>query len=185
MFIARALPEYLVNVSPAEAVEYVLPLLNGLGTDQGKLPLLQQTFDIYLTPTPFVDETVKEAFVEKLATIMWWFFLVRIALFTNYSALFVSILCSHDLRLIELLCLTPPFSSTPELTFTHRTIPISPSSFWLMALWAWAIGVESNHGCNFLVLHNSRTHCNSLFERLAPPPLPSTLQSSLGPVKHD
>jgi hypothetical protein len=35
VFIARALPEYLSHVSPADAVEYVLPLLNGLGTDPG------------------------------------------------------------------------------------------------------------------------------------------------------
>lgn len=38
VFIARALPEYLAQVSPADAVEYVLPLLNGLGTDQGERP---------------------------------------------------------------------------------------------------------------------------------------------------
>jgi len=35
VFIARALPEYLSHVSPADAVEYILPLLNGLGTDPG------------------------------------------------------------------------------------------------------------------------------------------------------
>ncbi len=36
VFIARSLPNFLPDVTPHEAVEYVLPLLNSLGTDPGK-----------------------------------------------------------------------------------------------------------------------------------------------------
>lgn len=48
VFIARTLPEYLAHVSPAEAVEYVLPLLNGLGTDQGMLSILHFCYVLLL-----------------------------------------------------------------------------------------------------------------------------------------
>ncbi|GJE95198.1 ARM repeat-containing protein [Phanerochaete sordida] len=73
VFIAHALPSYLRHrresgpdrteedeggleadeISPAEAVEYVLPLLNGLAMDE--------------------DETVKEALAAELVPIIWWF----------------------------------------------------------------------------------------------------------------
>ncbi|KAL0573277.1 hypothetical protein V5O48_008684 [Marasmius crinis-equi] len=53
VFIANALPDWLEQVTPQEAVEYVLPLLNTLAMDE--------------------DDMVKEAFASKLVTIMWWF----------------------------------------------------------------------------------------------------------------
>lgn len=36
IFIAHALPSYLNNVSPQDAIQYVLPLLSGLAMDDGK-----------------------------------------------------------------------------------------------------------------------------------------------------
>ncbi|KAJ4488082.1 armadillo-type protein [Lentinula aciculospora] len=54
VYIASALPELLEQVTPHEAIEYVLPLLNTLAMDD--------------------DEMVKEAFSSKLVTIIWWFF---------------------------------------------------------------------------------------------------------------
>ncbi|KAH9484240.1 Serine/threonine-protein phosphatase 4 regulatory subunit 1 [Psilocybe cubensis] len=54
VFIAHALPEYLLHVTPQEAVEYVLPLLSGLAMDD--------------------DEHVKEALAAELVPIIWWFF---------------------------------------------------------------------------------------------------------------
>lgn len=72
VFIAHALPSYLRHrresrpdraqgegspeadeITPAEAVEYVLPLLNGLAMDE--------------------DEAVKEALAAELVPIIWWF----------------------------------------------------------------------------------------------------------------
>ncbi|GBE82030.1 hypothetical protein SCP_0404060 [Sparassis crispa] len=69
VFIAHALPRYLGSdaasdaqypsreeaeqISPGEAVEYVLPLLNGLAMDD--------------------DEAVKEALAAELVPIIWWF----------------------------------------------------------------------------------------------------------------
>ncbi|QRW18276.1 RRM/R3H domain-containing protein [Rhizoctonia solani] len=52
--MSRALPTYLKEVTPTEAVEYVLPLLGGLAIDE--------------------EERVKEAFVGELLVIIWWFF---------------------------------------------------------------------------------------------------------------
>ncbi|KAJ1307898.1 hypothetical protein OPQ81_001976 [Rhizoctonia solani] len=54
IFMSRALPTYLNEVTPTEAVEYVLPLLGGLAIDE--------------------EERVKEAFVGELLGIIWWFF---------------------------------------------------------------------------------------------------------------
>ncbi|KAJ3756748.1 armadillo-type protein [Lentinula raphanica] len=54
VFVASALPELLEQVTPHEAIEYVLPLLTTLATDE--------------------DEMVKEAFSSKLVSIIWWFF---------------------------------------------------------------------------------------------------------------
>ncbi|KIM49226.1 hypothetical protein M413DRAFT_21488 [Hebeloma cylindrosporum] len=54
VFIVHALPAYLHNVTPQEAVEYVLPLLSGLAMDD--------------------DEPVKEALAAELVPIIWWFF---------------------------------------------------------------------------------------------------------------
>ncbi|KZT68192.1 ARM repeat-containing protein [Daedalea quercina L-15889] len=69
VFIVHALPRYLGaedmererypsreqvdRISPADAVEYVLPLLNGLALDE--------------------DEVVKEALASELVNIIWWF----------------------------------------------------------------------------------------------------------------
>ncbi|KAI5122084.1 hypothetical protein M0805_006066 [Coniferiporia weirii] len=52
-FIARSLPMFLPDVAPSEAVEYVIPLMNGLAMDE--------------------DEAVKEALVEDLVSSIWWF----------------------------------------------------------------------------------------------------------------
>ncbi|KZT56553.1 ARM repeat-containing protein [Calocera cornea HHB12733] len=54
LFVARTLPEWLPSVDPHEAVEYILPLLNGLGTDP--------------------EDTVRETFAPALAKVMWYFF---------------------------------------------------------------------------------------------------------------
>ncbi|QRV89969.1 hypothetical protein RhiJN_17987 [Ceratobasidium sp. AG-Ba] len=54
IFMSRALPTYLKEVTPIEAVEYVLPLLGGLAIDE--------------------EERVKETFVAELLIIIWWFF---------------------------------------------------------------------------------------------------------------
>jgi len=53
VFISHALPAFLAQVSPLEAVEYVLPLLPSLAVDE--------------------DEAVKEALSAELVSIMWWF----------------------------------------------------------------------------------------------------------------
>ncbi|KAG1756528.1 armadillo-type protein [Suillus paluster] len=53
VFISHALPAFLAQVSPIEAVEYVLPLLPSLSVDE--------------------DEAVKEALSAELVSIMWWF----------------------------------------------------------------------------------------------------------------
>ncbi|TFK42686.1 armadillo-type protein [Crucibulum laeve] len=54
VFIAHALPSYLEQVTPQEAMEYVLPLLSGLAMDD--------------------DEHVKEALAAELVPVIWWFF---------------------------------------------------------------------------------------------------------------
>jgi len=43
IFIAHALPSFLDNVSPQDAIEYVLPLLGGLAMDEGS-PLSRLLF---------------------------------------------------------------------------------------------------------------------------------------------
>ena len=55
-------------MAPSDAVEYVLPLLNALGTD--------------------LEDAVKEAFVAELVPIVWWFL--------NVEFLFLSNTPSHD-----------------------------------------------------------------------------------------
>lgn len=37
VFIARSLPSFLPDISPQEAMEYVIPLMNGLAVDEGEL----------------------------------------------------------------------------------------------------------------------------------------------------
>ncbi|KIJ34695.1 hypothetical protein M422DRAFT_263260 [Sphaerobolus stellatus SS14] len=54
VFVSRSLHTLLQDVSPMEAVEYVLPLLNTLAVDE--------------------EDLVKEALVVNLVSIMWWFF---------------------------------------------------------------------------------------------------------------
>ncbi|KAG8740185.1 hypothetical protein FRC10_004624 [Ceratobasidium sp. 414] len=54
IFMSRALSTYLKEVTPVEAVEYVLPLLGGLAIDE--------------------EERVKETFAAELLAIIWWFF---------------------------------------------------------------------------------------------------------------
>ncbi|TDL27378.1 ARM repeat-containing protein [Rickenella mellea] len=52
-FIARSLPSFLAQISPSEGVEYVIPHLICLAMDD--------------------EESVKEALVEDLTAIIWWF----------------------------------------------------------------------------------------------------------------
>ncbi|KAG8880073.1 hypothetical protein FRB97_001118 [Tulasnella sp. 331] len=54
VFIAKSLPNFLPDVTPHDAVEYVLPLLNSLGTDP--------------------EEAVREAFVSEIVPTLWWFY---------------------------------------------------------------------------------------------------------------
>ncbi|KAG6878686.1 hypothetical protein C0993_011501 [Termitomyces sp. T159_Od127] len=54
IYITHALPDLLHHVEPHDAIEYVLPLLDGLALDE--------------------DEQVKEALVAGLVAIIWWFF---------------------------------------------------------------------------------------------------------------
>ncbi|KAK0240244.1 armadillo-type protein [Armillaria nabsnona] len=53
VFISRDLPNLLDEITPQEAVEYVLPLLQVLSKDQ--------------------DESVREALTSGLASVIWWF----------------------------------------------------------------------------------------------------------------
>ncbi|KZT26298.1 ARM repeat-containing protein [Neolentinus lepideus HHB14362 ss-1] len=53
IYIAHQLTSYLPDVTPGEAVEYVLPLLSGLAMDE--------------------EESVKEALAAELFPVMWWF----------------------------------------------------------------------------------------------------------------
>lgn len=61
IFIVHKLSIFLDHVSPQEAVEYVLPLLQGLAMDQ--------------------DDSVKEALAEVLVPVIWWFFSVSFFFF--------------------------------------------------------------------------------------------------------
>ncbi|KAJ7489817.1 armadillo-type protein [Mycena galericulata] len=54
LYIVHALPSFLQQVTPQEAIEYVLPLVPGLAMDE--------------------DEKVKEALVAELVAVIWWFF---------------------------------------------------------------------------------------------------------------
>ncbi|KAH0583984.1 hypothetical protein H2248_009567 [Termitomyces sp. 'cryptogamus'] len=54
IYIAHALPDLLHQVSSQDAIQYVLPLLDGLALDD--------------------DEQVKEALAAELVSLIWWFF---------------------------------------------------------------------------------------------------------------
>ncbi|KAJ6630685.1 armadillo-type protein [Mycena sp. CBHHK59/15] len=54
LYIVHALPSFLEQVTPQEAIGYVLPLVPGLAKDE--------------------DEKVKEALVAELVQVIWWFF---------------------------------------------------------------------------------------------------------------
>ncbi|KAJ7172587.1 armadillo-type protein [Mycena filopes] len=54
VYIVHALPSFLQQVTPQEAIEYVLPLVPCLAMDD--------------------DEKVKEALVAELVSVIWWFF---------------------------------------------------------------------------------------------------------------
>ncbi len=73
-YISKQLPFLIRDVPPTEAVDYVCPLLNGLGTDPG-----QSFLSIFKDGKPysFSEESVKEVFVQELVPIIWWFFTVR------------------------------------------------------------------------------------------------------------
>lgn len=63
------------TISPDDAVQYVLPLLNGLAMDEGKVHSTC-TSDISLTLWVWchiLDEAVKEALASELVPIIWWF----------------------------------------------------------------------------------------------------------------
>ncbi|KAG6814303.1 hypothetical protein H0H92_013428 [Tricholoma furcatifolium] len=56
IYIIHALPELLYQITPQEAVQYVLPLLDGLAIDE--------------------EDPVKEALSLELLSLIWWFFTV-------------------------------------------------------------------------------------------------------------
>ncbi|KAI6045386.1 armadillo-type protein [Pisolithus marmoratus] len=56
VYISHALPSFLAQITPLEAVEYVLPLLPSLAMDEGTLTL-----------------QVKEALASEFVGILWWF----------------------------------------------------------------------------------------------------------------
>lgn len=76
IFIAHALPDYLHQITPQEAVEYVLPLLSGLAMDEGMFPLYFSVFAVFCSSFFLVDEKVREALTAGLVPIIWWFFTV-------------------------------------------------------------------------------------------------------------
>lgn len=93
VFIAHALPTYLQNVTPQEAVEYVLPLLSGLAMDDGSsLPFFSSFFIVSSIP----EEPVKEALAAELVPIIWWFFAVRPSSFSGLPAYPVPALPNHS-----------------------------------------------------------------------------------------
>ena len=61
-------------MQPHEAVEYVLPLLNSLGTDPGARVRTLHYAAILISISHILEESVKEAFVGELVPTMWWFF---------------------------------------------------------------------------------------------------------------
>jgi hypothetical protein len=71
-YISKQLPYLIRDVPPTEAVDYVCPLLNGLGTDPGEF-----TTGAYSETNIPAEEGVKEVFVQELVPIIWWFFTVR------------------------------------------------------------------------------------------------------------
>lgn len=77
VFITHALPSLLDQVTPTEAIDYVLPLLSALAMDDGMSTLCALLFQPYnIGPDPddtAVDDQVKEALVSELLKIIWWF----------------------------------------------------------------------------------------------------------------
>lgn len=71
----HALPEFLQGTTPAEAVGYVLPLLNGLAMDLGTPPA-RPIHPAHTHHSHRADEQVKEALAAELIPIIWWFFTV-------------------------------------------------------------------------------------------------------------
>lgn len=45
MLVSRSLPDWILDVELSDAVEYIIPLLNGLGTDG---ELIDTRFRLYL-----------------------------------------------------------------------------------------------------------------------------------------
>ena len=70
------------DVDPCETVEYVLPLLNSLGTDEGEFFEYrafenQRAFAHFASfRSCFVDEAVREALAPGLHKILWFFYSV-------------------------------------------------------------------------------------------------------------
>jgi len=72
-YISKQLPYLIRDVPPTEAVDYVCPLLNGLGTDPGEFTSVHKCpKKTNICP----EESVKEVFVQELVPIIWWFFTV-------------------------------------------------------------------------------------------------------------
>ena len=92
VFIAHALPSFLEQISPQEAVEYVLPLLSGLAMDDGACTRASER---HISDGFDVEDTVKEAFAAELLAIMWYFFTVC---FLSYRNAQVLITCSRNAR---------------------------------------------------------------------------------------
>lgn len=86
----------MAQVSPLEAVEYVLPLLPSLAVDEGVFLSGRGCPDL----TIFSDEAVKEALSAELVSIMWWFLTVG---FISRQILSVSLNSLHTqhCRMVE------------------------------------------------------------------------------------
>ena len=92
VFIAHALPSFLEQISPQEAVEYVLPLLSGLAMDDGACTRASER---HISDGFDVEDTVKEAFAAELLAIMWYFFTVCFLSYRNAQFL---ITCFRNAR---------------------------------------------------------------------------------------
>ncbi|KAK7043588.1 hypothetical protein VNI00_008199 [Paramarasmius palmivorus] len=119
VFIANVLPEWLEHVTPHDAVEYVLPLLNTLAMDEGA-----RMFDHYFYSVSLAlkDELVKEAFSSKLVAIMWWF-LTHCQLIPEQS-MNQDDMNPPDFHDHE----SPPIISVQEFTPILGTLLLSPNS---------------------------------------------------------
>ncbi|KAF5391394.1 hypothetical protein D9757_001993 [Collybiopsis confluens] len=150
VFIANALPELLEQVTPHEAIAYVLPLLNTLAMDD--------------------DEMVKEAFSSKLVTIIWWFF-------AHCQLIPVDVVDEDSVNPPEFQDYeSPPTISVQAFTPILGTLLLSPNVFVggatryavvaLLGRITRVNAMQSQSGANPLIVHvqehyNAHYHTNS------------------------